>query len=97
MKKNVLIVEDEMLVGMMLSGKIQEFGFTVCDVVSSGEEAISAAKVMERDGGLMDVSLGGEMDGIEAALCIKEESALLIIFSTGYCQDKKLLQRAAAI
>ncbi|WP_136810027.1 response regulator [Desulfosediminicola flagellatus] len=97
MEKVVLIVEDEVLVGMMLAKKIAEYGFTVCDVVSTGEEAVEVA--LQRNPGvvLMDVSLGGRLDGIEAAAIIRETMPLPVIFFTGYNQDKKLLQRAGKL
>ena len=95
--KEVLIVEDEVLVGMMLARKIERFGFTVCGVVGTGEEAVSAVRRHRPGAVLMDVSLGGPMDGIEAGREIRKRSAVPIVFFTGYHRDKELLARAEAI
>ena len=95
--KEVLIVEDEVLVGMMLARKIERFGFTVCAVVGTGEEAVSAVRRHRPGAVLMDVSLGGPMDGIEAGREIRKRSAVPIIFFTGYHRDKELLARTEAI
>ena len=95
--RKVLIVEDEVLVGMMLARKIEERGFSVCEVVGTGEEAVSATDHHAPGVILMDVSLGGEMDGIEAGQRIRETSSVPIIFFTGYYQDKNLLARAKEI
>ncbi len=93
MEKIVLIVEDEVLVGMMLSRKLEGYGFTVCDVVGTGEEAVIAAEQSLPGAILMDVSLGGGMDGIEAAEKIQSSRAVPIVFFTGYNQDRNLMER----
>lgn len=97
MQKAVLIVEDEVLVGMMLAKKIEGYGFTVCDVVGTGEEAVVAAERSVPGVILMDVSLGGEMDGIEAAGLIRERLGVPVIFFTGYHQDRSLMERAKEV
>ncbi len=94
MVKKVLIVEDEVLIGMMLAKKLESFGFSVCDVVSTGEDAL-VTEERERPGAiLMDVSLGGEMDGLETAEKIRACRNTPVIFFTGYHQDRVLMQRA---
>lgn len=95
--KKVLIVEDEILVGMMLARKIEELGFTVCEVVGTGEDAVEACLSHKPGVILMDVSLGGSMDGIEAGRIIRETSSVPIVFFTGYHQDRKLLARAEQV
>lgn len=94
MKKTVLIVEDEVLVAMMLARKIEEHGFSVSDVVGTGEEALTAAERYLPGVILMDVSLGGEMDGLEAAGKIRERLGIPVIFFTGYNRDQNLMVRA---
>lgn len=96
MKKKILIVEDEVLVGMMLSNNIKKLGFAVQEVVTSGEEAIASVKHDPPDAILMDISLTGTMDGIDAASIIKASLDVPILFFTGY-RDKKLLDRAESI
>lgn len=95
--RKVLIVEDEALVGMMLARKIERFGFSVCDVVGTGEEAVTAVEKHGPGAVLMDVSLGGPMDGIEAGREIRKTSDVPIVFFTGYYQDKGLLARAEEV
>ncbi len=56
------------------------------------EEAIACAEQEQPDVVLMDVSLDGELDGIEAAIQIKTRFGIPIIFMTGY-SDKELMQR----
>ena len=96
-QKKILIVEDEVLVAMMLARKLEDQGFQVCDVVGTGEEAIKANKEHAPGAILMDVSLGSEMDGVEAGIMIRADSDVPIVFFTGYYQDKKLLRRTEAV
>lgn len=95
--KKILIVEDEALVGMMLARKVESHGFFVCDVVGTGEEAVTAFHSHVPGVILMDVSLGGSMDGIDAGREIRLTSEVPIVFFTGYYRDQKLLERAEEI
>jgi hypothetical protein len=97
MKKTVLIVEDEVLVGMMLARNLEGCGFSVCEVVGTGEDAVAAAGRCRPGVVLMDVSLGGIMDGIEAADRIKKQLGIPVVFFTGYHQDKQLMTRAKEV
>lgn len=93
----ILIVEDEILVGMMLKKKIEQQGYFVYDVATSGEAAVSVALEQRPDLLFMDVSLPGELDGVEAARQIKEELEVPVIFFTGNHLDKDLLNRSKEI
>lgn len=80
----VLIVEDEVLIAMNLEAMIEDFGFEVCAIASMGAEAVTFAKALDPHVVLMDVSLIGGMDGIEAARQIREAIDARIIFVTAY-------------
>jgi two-component system, response regulator PdtaR len=88
-----MIVEDEILIGMMLAKKIRSFGYHVGKVVTSGEEAVALANISPPDVVIMDISLAGSMDGIETAEKLRANKLIPIIFFTGY-QDMALLKRA---
>lgn len=96
-EKTVLVVEDEVLVGMMLARKIGENGYRVCGVVTTGEEVLAAALKHRPGAILMDISLGGEINGIEAARRLRKELAVPVIFFTGYNRDQEMLARAAEV
>lgn len=95
MKKKILIVEDEILIGMMLTENMKDFGFIPCEIATSAEEALEAVKTESPDAILMDISLSGTIDGIETAKRIKQKTDIPILFFTGY-QDAQLLERASA-
>ena len=94
--RTVLVVEEEVLVAMMLARKIVEVGYRVCAVVTTGEEVLAAAQQHRPGAILMDISLGGEISGIDAARLVQKEMTVPVIFFTGYNRDQDLLARARA-
>lgn len=88
----VMVVEDEVLIGLMLAKKLRSYGFSVGKVITTGEEAIERAALDRPEVILMDVSLAGALDGIEAAGRIKSDFNIPIVIFTGY-DDKKLHQK----
>lgn len=89
----VMVVEDEVLVGIMLCRKLRSYGYNVGEVVTTGEEAIIRAGKELPEVILMDVTLAGEINGLEAARIIKENNNIPIIIFSGY--DQKLLTEQA--
>ena len=79
----VLIVEDEPLFGDLLRRTLSaEPGLEVVGVVGDGETAVRLAGELTPDAVITDIELQGEMDGIEAALKIKEarpETGIVIL------------------
>ena len=63
----ILIVEDEAIVAMDLRLHLQDLGYAVSGLASTGEEAVAMAARTRPSLVLMDISLGAGMDGIEAA------------------------------
>lgn len=90
---NIMIVEDEVLIGLMLTKNLRSSGYTVCEVVTTGEEAIARVGTNRPDVILMDVTLAGEMNGIEATKKIKAEHDVPVIIFSGY-NDISFLEQA---
>lgn len=89
----VLVVEDEWVVAIDVRGCLEELGYLVVAIVTSGEEAIIKARELRPDVVLMDIRLEGEMDGTQAAQQIWNELQIPIIYATGY-SDKATVDRA---
>jgi PAS domain S-box-containing protein len=89
-KPRILIVEDESLVGLSLQRKLEVLGYEVSAVVGSGEEAIQQARLLQPDLALMDIMLGGELDGVEAARQIRTQLDMPIIYLTAYSDDNTI-------
>ncbi len=94
-KSRIMIVEDESIIAEDLADSLRTMGYTVVDIVSSGEEAILMAAEKQPNLILMDVMLQGEMDGVTAAEQIQSSLQIPIIFLTAYT-DNKTLQRVKA-
>ncbi len=92
----VLLVEDEALTAMYMQKELKREGFTITRTVSTGENAISTALLEKPDLILMDILLGGDIDGIEAASTIQSSNEIPIIFTSGY-DTQALLKRASVI
>jgi CheY-like chemotaxis protein len=80
----VLIVEDELFVAWHLESLVRELQLDVCGLVPDGEGAIEQAADFEPNLILMDISLSGEIDGVEAARRIRDRKHVPIIFITAY-------------
>jgi CheY-like chemotaxis protein len=87
-KIRVQIVEDEIFTAEALKFDLVEVGFEVCELASSGEEAIAIAEKEQPDVVLMDLRLYGKMNGIEAAKIIHERFSIPLIFMSGYSKKE---------
>lgn len=79
----VAVVDDEFLIASGLSMQLQDLGMTVCGTAATAEEAVTLVQVHRPAIVLMDVRLGGDKDGIDAALAIHETVGSKVIFVTG--------------
>jgi len=95
-KSKIMIVEDEYIILADLRERVEDLGYQVCCQAASGEEAVRLAKQEKPDSILMDVALCGRIDGIEAAILIRANLDIPIIFLTAY-MDEKNLKRAKAV
>lgn len=93
MRTRVLLVEDERIIAEDIRGRLEGMGYAVAGIVSSGAEAIKAANETRPDLILMDIKLGGTMDGIEAASRIRETVDAPLIYTTANA-DELTLERA---
>jgi len=92
-KTKVLVVEDEKIVAKHLQKAMNNLGYTVPAVVSSGEEALEKVEETKPDLVLIDILLKGDLDGIETAQHIKDRFKTPVVFLTAYA-DEMTLQRA---
>lgn len=85
MKKSikVLIVEDNFILSMVEERLLSKLGHEVVGKVASGEEAVELFRKLQPDLIIMDISLSGEMDGIEATQKIREHSNVPVLFVSG--------------
>jgi two-component system, response regulator PdtaR len=82
--RRALIVEDEILIALGLQDAMSAMGFDHCDLAPSDRRARSLAMSGPPDIALVDVSLEGGREGIEAARWLREVCQVPVVFVTGY-------------
>jgi CheY-like chemotaxis protein len=92
--RRILVVEDDALVSSHIQNVLEESGFTVTGVASSGPEALVLAGQTAIDLALVDIKIAGPMDGIEVALAMRERFRIPAIFLSSY-HDPETMARAA--
>lgn len=90
---SVLIIEDEALIASYIQEVLEESGFAVAGIASTGVEALSLAAANMPDLALVDIKLAGPMDGIEVARLMRSRFNVRSIFLTGIA-DTDTLERA---
>ncbi|MCG6553159.1 MAG: response regulator, partial [Candidatus Magnetominusculus sp. LBB02] len=89
----VLIVEDEWIIAENLRTTLEDFGYEITSVEPSGEQAIRCADDERPQLVLMDISLRGKMDGVEAADTIRALFDIPVVFLTSNT-DEETFNRA---
>ena len=92
----ILIVEDNIIIQQLIEICLISLGYAVCGKVASGEAAIDFIKEKKPDAVLMDISLDGQTDGIDAAIAMKKSGPIPIIFLTSSTRAEDL-ERAKKI
>lgn len=89
----VLIVEDEPLIAEDISEYLSNVDYSVLDIAYSKSQALKALERQTPDMILLDINLGGNLDGIEIAHLINQKYQLPFIFLTSYAH-KSILDQA---
>lgn len=87
---NILIVEDEVIVGEDLNQRLLDFGYETAGIAVSGRQAITLAGKAKPDLVLMDIQLKGNLDGIEAATEIWGKFRIPVVFLSSHSEGKQL-------
>jgi CheY-like chemotaxis protein len=81
-KRRILVVEDEMLIGMLLEDMLTDMGYQVVAIVPRLKEALAAVERESFDLAVLDVHLHGESAFPVAEALIAK--GIPFIFATGY-------------
>jgi CheY-like chemotaxis protein len=92
-KGSVVIVEDDMLLSMVQTRMVERLGYTVVGKAVNGEDAIRVIKENNPDVVIMDISLKGSIDGIDAVTRVRSFSDVPVIYLSGN-SDKLSKERA---
>ncbi|RAI45688.1 response regulator [Rhodoplanes roseus] len=80
--KNILVVEDEIMIRMLLEDMLGDLGYTIAGAVGRIDDAVKLAKTGEFDMAILDVNLNGQT--VSPVAEILEERGLPFVFATGY-------------
>ena len=86
----ILIFEDESIIAMELKRKLEQIGYVIPAIESFGEKAIEMVERHNPDLILMDIMLEGQVDGVQAAMRIREMRDIPIVFLTAYSDDRTI-------
>jgi len=93
-KRTVIIVEDDLILNLLYESYLERLGFETEGELVYGKTAIETAKNLNPDLIIMDISLEGDIDGIDAMLEIRKFSDTPVIYITGN-SDPYHIDRAA--
>jgi len=94
--KRILIVEDEPDISALIRQFLERFGYEVVATAATGEQALAHAERLQPDLALMDISLGGKLDGVEVAKRIFTRFGIPVVFVTGLSDDETIERSQAA-
>ncbi len=95
-KKTILLVEDEDLLVILQTDRLERLGFNVI-AVSSGERAIEVTQTTPGiDLILMDINLRSGMDGLEAASTILKDHDIPVVFLSSH-EGEEIVKRTKEI
>jgi len=89
----ILVVDDEIIIARELEARLKQAGYIVAAIASTGAEAIEQANALQPDLVLMDIVLKGDLDGIEAAMQIRQTCRVPVVYVSAYT-DEITLERA---
>ena len=94
-KIKTLIVEDEKIIAKDIESTIQRLGHDSAGIVSNGEDSVRLSRELKPDLVLMDITLRGAMDGIEAAKIINDTLDIPVVYITAH-QDEGTIEKTKA-
>ena len=89
----ILIVEDEPLIAADISRALKKVGYDIAGSVGNADEAIDILSSQSVDVVILDITIDGELDGIELGEKINQDHFIPFLFLTSYYDDQTL-QRA---
>jgi len=91
-QKNIIIVEDEIIIAEDLKITLKNLGYNVTGPFTKGQALIDKIDSLSADLILMDIMLNGPLSGIETAEIIQKNHDIPIIYVTAYANSKILKQ-----
>lgn len=87
------LVEDDPLIALDIRESLIDVGYEILGHTDNGTTAIQEILEKKPDLVILDISLKGDLDGVDVALSIGKTESIPVVFLTG-CTDEAMLQRA---
>lgn len=84
---SILVVEDEFIIGSEIAARLTDLGYHVPAIVDNGEDAVRKVRELSPDVVVMDITLRGEMNGLQAAEAIRNNFGIPVIYLTAHSDD----------
>jgi len=92
-KLKILIVEDDLLIAESLSDILEILGHEAIGIAPDAAKAIELCNGNQVDIALLDIQIGGDIDGVELAEIINDDFDIPFIFTTAFA-DNETVSRA---
>lgn len=89
---NIAIVEDEAFIALNMKQQLTKIGYTIFGIYANGEKLLQDLVEIQPDIILMDISLGGKLDGIETAMLVQDSYDIPVIYVSAL-SDKETFAR----
>ncbi len=89
----VFIIEDEAITALDIKRTLEKLNYEIVGIKDRGEEAIKQIEKLDPDIILMDISLKGELDGIETARLLNIRKKIPIVYLTAH-SDEETIERS---
>jgi CheY-like chemotaxis protein len=92
----ILIVEDEAITVLALKRELVSLGYEVAGTASTTDEALKAVELQKPDLVLMDITLAGGVNGVVAAVAIRGNFHIPVVFLTAHADDRTMTRAVGA-
>lgn len=86
----VFIIEDEAITALDIKRTLEKMNYDIVGIKDRGEDALKEFDKAEADIILMDISLKGELDGIETARLMNIQKKVPIVYLTAHYDDETI-------
>lgn len=89
----IFIIEDEAITALDIKKTLEKLNYEIVGIKDRGEDAIKQIDKLKPDIILMDISLKGELDGIETARILNIHKKIPIVYLTAH-SDEETIERS---
>jgi diguanylate cyclase (GGDEF)-like protein/PAS domain S-box-containing protein len=89
----ILVIKDQKILAVDIRNSLQKLGYLVSEITDSAEETIKKVAETRPHLVLIDISLTGEIDGIQAATIIRNNFQIPVLYVTDFLENENLQKR----